>query len=225
MGAIIEINCETDFVARTQDFKEFAEAMVRQVAQETDVSEVPALLNLPFTEDKGMTIGERVTQLIAKLGENVVLRRFARMERDGSGLIEGYVHPGSRIGVIVLVSADSEDTASSDLFRELVHDLALQVAASAPRYIAPEDVPDSVAEAEEAKYRAQLTEEKKPDHIKERIVSGRLDKWYEEACLLRQPFVKDGALSIADLMSQKIAELGAPITINQFVRYELGIGD
>lgn len=225
LGAIVEVNCETDFVARTEDFQAFVEAIVRQVARDADVSDVSALLNRPYIEDPSLSTGERLTQLIAKLGENMVLRRFARVERDGNGLIEGYVHPGNRIGVMVLLSAGSEEAAASNAFQELVHDLALQVAAAAPEYISPDDIPDSVVEANRARYWAQHAEENKPDHIKERIVSGKLNKWYEETCLLRQPFVKDDSLIMGDLITRKSKELGAPLSIAQFVRYELGAGE
>lgn len=223
VGAIVEVNCETDFVARTEDFQAFVNALVKHVAQEADVPDVPTLLNRPFIENQSITVGERLTQLVAKLGENMVLRQFARIERDGSGLIEGYVHLGSRIGVIVHVSVDRDDVAGSPAFRELAHDMALQVAAAAPQYISTDDVPASVVEAERAKYQAQAAEDKKPDHIKERIVSGRLGKWYEQVCLLRQPFVKDGDLSVGDLIAQKSKELDAPLTVKQFVRYELEV--
>jgi elongation factor Ts len=225
LGAIVEVNCETDFVARTEDFQAFVGAMVKQVTQEGDVAEVPALLKRPFIEDQSVTVGEHLSQLVAKLGENMVLRRFARLERDGNGLIEGYVHLGSRIGVLVEVAVGREDAARNATFRELVHDLALQIAAAAPQYISPDDVPDPVVEAERAKYRAQADEEEKPDHIKERIISGKLDKWYEEVCLLRQPFVKDGDQSISALLAQKSKELGAPLGVERFVRYELGEGE
>ena len=222
LGAIVEVNCETDFVARTADFQAFVDAIVRQVAQDPGLSGVPALLNQPFIADESVTVGECLNQLIAKLGENIVLRRFTRVERGVSGLIEGYLHHGSRIGVIVSVSTDSTAAAGSDGFRELIHDLALQIAAAAPHYVSPEDVPDLVLEAEEAKYWAMVAEEQKPDHIKERIVSGRLDKWYKETCLLRQPFVKDESLNVSDLLAQKSSELATPLSIDQFVRYELG---
>ncbi len=224
LGTIVEVNCETDFVARTEEFQALVAAIARQVGQQRNVSEVAALLNLPFIEDQSITVGERLTQLIAKLGENMVLRRFARVERDGNGLIEGYVHPGSRIGVLVHMSANSKDVASSAAFGELVHDLALQVAAAAPQYISPDDVPDSVVEAEKAKYLAQAAEGNKPDHIKERIVAGKLNKWYEETCLLRQLFIKDDSLSVGDLITQKSKELSVPLTVEQFVRYELESG-
>jgi elongation factor Ts len=221
LGVIVEVNCETDFVARTADFQTFVGAVVRQVAQDPGLSGVPTLLDQPFIEDESVTVGEGLTQLIAKLGENIVLRRFTCVERDVSGLIEGYLHLGSRIGVIVSVSADSA-AAGSGGFRELVHDLALQIAAAAPHYVSPEDVPDLVLEAEKAKYWAMVADEQKPDHIKERIVSGRLDKWYKETCLLRQPFVKEESMNVSDLLAQKSSELGTPLSIDQFVRYELG---
>lgn len=224
LGTIVEMNCETDFVARTEEFQALAAALVNQVAQEADIPDVATLLNHPYIEDQNITVGERLTQLIAKLGENMVLSRFARIERDGNGLIEGYVHPGSRIGVLVHMSTDSEDVAGSASFGELIHDIALQVAAAAPQYISPDDVSDSVIEAEKAKYLAEAAEGNKPDHIKERIVTGKLNKWYEETCLLRQLFIKDDSISVGDLITQKSKDLSTPLTVEQVVRYELESG-
>jgi elongation factor Ts len=222
MGTIVEVNCETDFVARTDDFKALVGAIARQVAGEAEVMEVSALLNRPYIDDQSVTLSERLTQLVAKLGENMVVRRFDRVQRDGSGLVEGYLHLGSRIGVILHMSTENNEVADSAAFQNLIHDLALQIAASAPRYISSDDVPASTVEAEEAKYWAQLENENKPDHIKERIVTGRLGKWYEQICLMRQPFVKDDSVTISDLITQKSKELDAPLVVDQFVRYELG---
>lgn len=226
VGIVVEVNCETDFVARTEDFQAFVQAVVRQVAGEDDVlADVPTMLTRPFIDDTSITVGERLTQLIAKMGENIVLRRFARMERDGDGWIGGYTHPGNRIGVVIQVSTSSGDVATSATFRELVHDLALQVAAAAPKYLSPEDIPAETVEAERAIFQAQVAEDKKPDHIKERIVEGRLGKWFEEICLLRQPFVKDGSVEIQDLISHKGKEWNTSIAVERFIRYELGMVD
>jgi elongation factor Ts len=225
LGVVVEVNCETDFVARTEDFQTFVNAIVSQVWEETNVSDVPTLLTRPYVLDKSMTVGDRLTQLIAKLGENMRVRRFERLQRDGHGWIEGYTHPGSRIGVILHASAGSEDVAESVAFRELVHDLALQVAAAAPQYVAPSDIPAARLEAERAAYQAQFADEKKPEHIKERIVTGKLGKWYEAICLLRQPFIKDDSTRIEDLINQKSKQWGAPIAVERFVRYELETGD
>jgi len=221
LGVIVEVNCETDFVARTDGFQQFVQDIAKQVAQETDVHDVPALLDRPFVGDKNTTVGEQLKQVIAKLGENMVLRRFARVERDESGLIEGYVHLGSRIGTLVYVATGSDDAAQSVAFQDLAHDLALQVAAAAPQYISADDIPQSVVEAERAEYQAQIAEEKKPDHIKERIIEGKLGKWYEQVCLLQQPFIKDNDLTIGDLIERQSKELGVPLSIKRFVRYEL----
>jgi elongation factor Ts len=225
IGAIVEVDCETDFVAATDDFKGFVAAMVKQVAHEVGVADVPALLARPFAGDKSATVGESLTLLIAKLGENMRLSRFARVERTGPGLIEGYTHPGSRIGVVVHVSADSEATAGSSAFRSLVHDLALQIAAAAPHYVSAADVPPAVLEAERSKYLAQVADENKPDAITERIVSGKLDNWHEQICLLKQPFIKDDSLKVGDLVTQKSQELNTSLTIEQFIRYELGASE
>jgi len=224
LGTIVEVNCETDFVARTQEFQSLVAAIARQVTQETDASDVATLLNRPYIEDQDITVGDHLTQLIAKLGENMVISRFARVERDGNGLIEGYVHPGSRLGVLIYMSTDSEAVAGSAAFSELVHDLALQVAAAVPQYISPDDVPVSIVEAEKAKYAAEAAEGNKPEHIQERIVTGKLNKWYEEICLLRQLFIKDDSLSVGDLITQKSKQLNTHLTIKQFVRYEIQSG-
>jgi len=224
LGTIVEVNCETDFVARTEEFQALVAAIARQVTQETDAPDVATLLNRPYIEDQAITVGERLTQLIAKLGENMVLNRFARVEREGNGLIEGYVHPGSRLGVLIYMSTDSEEVTSSVAFSELVHDLALQVAAAIPKYISPDDVPESIVKAEKAKYVTQAAEGNKPEHIQERIVTGKINKWYEEICLLRQLFIKDDSLSVGDLITQKSKELNTPLTVKQFIRYELESG-
>jgi elongation factor Ts len=125
----------------------------------------------------------------------------------------------------VHVSAGGEAAARSAAFRSLVHDLALQIAAAAPHYVAAADIPPAVLEAERSKYQAQVADENKPDAIKERIVSGKLDKWYEQVCLLKQPFVKDDSLKVGDLMARKSQELNTTLTIEQFIRFELGVSE
>jgi len=224
-GTIVEVNCETDFVARTDGFQKFVRTIAEQVAQDASVQDVPALLSCPFIEDKSSTVSQRLTQIVAELGENIVLRRFARVEREEDGWVEGYIHPGSRLGVILHVSAGSKEVATGAAFRELVHDLALQVAAAAPRCISPDEIPTADVEAERAILQAQIADDKKPDHIKERIVSGRLEKWYAQVCLLHQPFVKDGSVKVGDLVRQKSQQWDTPLAVERFVRYQVGEDD
>ena len=226
VGVMVEVNCETDFVARTEDFQQLANLVLKQVADNPQVADLPSLLALPCADDSRMTLGERLTQVIAKVGENIVVRRFARVTRNDAGWVEGYLHPGNRIGVILhLSAAGNRELAGSAPFRELAHDLALQVAAAAPEYISSADIPAAVLQAEKAKYQAQIADEKKPDHIKERIITGKLDKWYEQVCLLQQPFIKDDTVRIGALIEQKGQQWNTPVSVAGFVRYELGSGE
>jgi elongation factor Ts len=223
-GVVVEVNCETDFVARTEDFRAFVDTIVEQVVAEADVADVPALLVRPFLGDPSITVEEKLTQVVSSIGENIVLRRFDRVKRSGPGLVEGYTHLGSRIGVAVVATVGDAGVAMTEGFRTLVHDIALQVAAAAPQYLVPDDIPAAEVEAEKAIYKAQIAEDKKPDHIKERIVDGKLGKWYEQVCLMNQVFIKDSGLTIEQLLAQKGKELGSSIKIEKFIRFELGEG-
>lgn len=220
LGVLVEVNCETDFVARTEDFQAFVAALVKQVANQAEAINVETLLASPFIDDSSKTVAEKLTETIAKLGENMVIRRVARFELPaGGGMLDSYIHTGGRVGVLVDVAGGS---ASDGKFAGLVHDVALQIAAASPRYVSVADVPAEAIEAEKEVYRAQLVEDKKPDNIKERIIEGKLKKWYEEVALVEQPFVKDNDLTIAKLLEKVGKELGGEIKVRRFARFELG---
>ena len=138
------------------------------------------------------------------------------------GIVEAYGHPGSRVGVLVEVNCETDFVARTEQFRSLAHDMALHVAAMSPLYMTPEDVPAAELEQKKAAYRQQALQEGKPEKIVERIVEGRLKKFYAETCLMEQPFVRDDSVLIKDLVKQKIAELKENIVIRRFARYELG---
>lgn len=225
LGIAVEVNCETDFVARTEDFQQFAQAVVKQISQDSDVRDAAGLLAQPSVEDTRQTVGEWLTQRVAKLGENIMVRRFERIQRQGAGWIEGYTHPGSRIGVILYLAAGNPEVGAGAPFRELAHNLALQVAAAAPLYVSPGDIPQATLDEKQALYRGQLADDGKPDHIKERIITGKLDKWYEQVCLVRQPYIKDDTLKVGDLINQKSRQWDTPVKVERFIRYELGMGE
>jgi elongation factor Ts len=146
-----------------------------------------------------------------------------REEREADeGLVGAYVHAGSKVAALVEVNCETDFVAHTDEFQELAHDLAMQVVAAKPVYLRPEDVPAELLEAEKDIYRAQMQDSGKPDHILEKIVEGKLSKFYEETCLLEQPFIKEPAISVADLVRQKNALLGENIVVRRFVRYEIG---
>ncbi len=138
------------------------------------------------------------------------------------GLVEAYVHPGSRVGVMLELNCETDFVARTDDFGTLAHDLALHIAFAAPRYLTREDVPEEVVERERESYRTQALEEGKPERIVDRIVEGRLEKFYQQTCLMEQPFVKDEDRSVESLINDAIAKLGENVVLRRFVRYEVG---
>ena len=219
VGAMVEVNCETDFVARTDDFQAFSDAVLRQVLEQP-LENAEALLEAPFIDNPNLTVAQQLTETIAKLGENMKVRQVARFVLSDAGVIDSYIHIGGRVGVLVDVSCSQADNA---VLAELAHDLALQIAAASPSYVTEAEVPADQIEAEKSIYHAQIAEDKKPDNIKERIVEGKLKKWFAEVTLINQEFVKDSGLTISKLIDQKSKELGSPITIKRFARFELGV--
>ncbi len=215
VGAMIELNCETDFVARTDDFQKLAGALLRQVVAQP-IASAAALLEAPYIDNPANTVAQQLTETIAKLGENMKVARVARYELGESGIIDSYIHIGGRVGVLVEVSGGSADVA------EMVHDIALQIAAASPRFVTEHEISAEEIEAEKNIYRAQIAEDKKPDDIKERIVEGKLRKWFAEVTLVNQEFVKDNELTIAKLLQQKGKAVGRELSVKRFARFELG---
>lgn len=163
---------------------------------------------------------EKAVVYLREKGMAAAAKRASR-EAD-EGLIGSYVHAGSRVAALVEVNCETDFVARTDEFETLVHDLAMQVVAGKPLYLAPEDVPADVVESEKAIYRAQMADSGKPENILERIIEGKLTKFYEEVCLMEQPFIKDTAITVSELVQQQNARLGENIVVRRFVRFELG---
>jgi elongation factor Ts len=157
------------------------------------------------------------------LREKGIAAAAKRASRDArEGLIGSYIHAGSRVAALVELNCESDFVAHTDEFQALAHDLAMQVVAAKPLYLRPEDVPAEVLEQEKAIYRAQMQDSGKPDNILDRIVDGKLKKFYEEVSLLEQPFIKDTAITVGELVQQHNALLGENIVVRRFVRFEIG---
>lgn len=218
-AVMVEVNCETDFVARTEDFQTFAASLVRQMAEQPGLTNVEELLAAPYLDNPANSITQQLTEMIAKLGENLVVRRVARFDLNGDGMLDSYIHIGGRVGVVVEVAGGE---AGNSQFAALAHDLALQIAATAPRYVTETEIPAAETAAEKSIYRAQLADDPKSDHIKEKIIEGKLKKWHSEVTLLNQQFVKNPDLTIAQLLKQHSKALGREITARRFARFELG---
>ena len=163
---------------------------------------------------------EKAKEYLREKGLAIVAQKAGRETREG--IIGVYVHTGSRIAAMVEVNCETDFVARTKEFQELAHDLAMQVAALRPRYLSPEDIPAEEMEAQKELYRREFQGQNKPPHIVEKIVEGKMRQFYEEVCLLHQPFIKDGKLTIQDLINQAVARLGENITVRRFVRFELG---
>ncbi len=163
---------------------------------------------------------DKAVAYLREKGLAAAARKAGREARDG--LIELYAHGGGRVGVMVEVNCETDFVARTEQFRTFAHDLALHIAASSPRFMDAGDVPAEVLESETAIARNRARQEGKPEKIVDKIVAGRLEKFYQESCLLRQPFVKDESLTVADLLKQTIAAIGENVIIRRFTRWELG---
>ena len=163
---------------------------------------------------------EKAIVALRDSGIAAAAKRSSREAREG--LIGSYIHAGSKVGGLVEVNCESDFVAQTDEFQMLAHDLAMQVVAAKPSYVTRDDVPPDVLEREKADYRAQMKDSGKPDQILDRIVEGKLVKFYEEVCLMEQPFIKDTSFTISDLVQEKNALLGENIVVRRFVRFEVG---
>ncbi len=163
---------------------------------------------------------DRAITLLREQGLAAAAKKATRAARDG--LVEAYIHPGAKVASLVEVNCETDFVARTPDFKALAHDLAMQVAAARPLYVSMEDVPAQVVEAERKIYAAQLAEERKPDHVKASIIEGKLAKFYEQVCLLQQPFIKDQATRVGDLINQHIARLGENIVVRRFARFAIG---
>ena len=204
---MIELNCETDFVAKTEKFLDFAKVIAAAAAKgDTDLTASHA---------------QGLTEVVAATGENVKIRRAAYLPLTGTGLVEAYIHMGGKVGVLVEVGCGKPETVQTEAFKTLVHDLCLQAAAAAPRYLNETEVPAEEIESEKEVYRAQV--EGKPANIIEGILRGKLKKHFAEVCLIDQPFVKEPKMSVTDVVKAAEKATGDAITVKRFVRYQLGM--
>ncbi len=204
--AMVEVNCETDFAARNDSFKAFVETVARQ-ALETDgaLSEIMA---------------NDLIEKVASIGENLKIRRNVRYQLNGTGRLASYIHMGGKVGVVLEIGCEKAASVSAPAFEELAKDLTLHVAAAAPSYLTSADVPADVLEEERKIYAKQV--EGKPANIVDKIVDGKVNKFYSDVCLVAQPFVKEPKQSITELVQAVGKELADTLTIRRFTRYQLG---
>ncbi|MEM9080693.1 MAG: translation elongation factor Ts [Verrucomicrobiota bacterium] len=217
-GVLVEINCETDFVAKNDNFGAFVTELTATVAS-SDAADLDAALAVSHGDS---TIDEFVKAKVIELGENLQFSRFQRFTVEGSGAIASYIHLGGKVGVLLEVGTEKDDTTSADGFQDLVKDLTLHIAAASPAGLNRDDIPAELVEAEKDLFRKQMENSGKPPEILEKIIDGKLGKFYSEQCLVDQGFVKDPDTSISGLLEAKGKELGDTLTIRRFVRFAVG---
>ena len=205
-AALIEANCETDFVARTEDFKNLA-----RLALDEALAHGESAAN----SDK---VGRRIAELSGKIREKILVRRAKVVESDNAFFT--YVHSNNKLGVIVEMSTVKPDTLKNAVVETLGKNLAMQVAASNPICLSRQEVPAAMLEREKAIYRDEV--KGKPENILEKIVQGKLDKFYQSHCLLEQPFIKDDKMTVQELLADASKKIGDTVTLRCFVRFQLG---
>lgn len=208
--AVVELNCETDFVARTERFQTFAAALAEQAARE-GTPNAAALLARPKAGDAEHTVAQALAGEIATIGENMLLSRVALLDAEDGFQLGSYVHMGGKIGVAVKLSQHADE--------DTVKDVAMHIAAAEPRFVSRQHVPESVLAEEREVAKAQAEAMGKPSQVAEKIAEGKLVKFYEQACLLEQPFVKNPEQKVADMLRER-----GNVVVSAFVRFRLGEG-
>lgn len=217
-GILIEINCETDFVSRNENFSGFVNAIADALAASSAKTRDEALQ----VKVGDLTVEDFIKTKVIELGENMQLRKFERFDISGEGAVAQYIHMGGKVGVLLEVSAKEGSTAAKNEFKELVKDITLHIAAANPKGLGREDIAPEVVENEKSIFRVQLENEGKPAQIIEKIIEGKLSKFFAENTLLEQAFVKDPDTTIKKLVETSSKTLGDDVVITRYVRFGLG---
>lgn len=219
-SVLVEINCETDFVAKTEQFKTFVNDISNHAAQST-AADATALLAEKFYADSSKTVENKLQEAIATLGENMAVSRFARFPVSSETETVSYIHGGGKVGVLVeFATTKGKDAA----FQEFGRNVAMHIAAVMPQFVKPSEVPADLVAKEKEIAMAQMQASGKPANVLEKIAEGKINKFYEDTCLIKQSYVKDPGKTIDAYTAETSKAVGAPIVINRFARFVLGEG-
>ncbi len=227
---LVKLDCETDFVALTPDFKTFAHHLADLTLADGSLATVEKLATAVYPPTPHQTIHNAIQTLIGKLGENIKLGAVARCRAAESTAVHGYVHAGAidgygpdegRLGVLVELGLADKTAVADETSQAIAHELALHIAFASPKYVSVADVPADVVAEEQKRLWAEVAAADKPDAIKEKMVAGRLNKFYGQHCLLAQPFLKDDSLTVAAWVKAKSEEVGTAVSVTRFTRAEI----
>ena len=215
---LLEINCETDFVSKNENFQAFVNEVADALAAAGPADHAAALA-MPHA---GLSLEDYIKAKVIEVGENLQFRKYVRFVAAPGGVIGSYIHMGGKVGVLIELATTQAATATHEVFLELLKDLTLHIAACAPKGLSRADIPESVIENEKDIFRARLVAEGKPAAMIEKIIPGQLGKFFAESCFLEQGFVKDPDITVAALVEAKGKELGDTLSVTRFVRFGLG---
>lgn len=223
VAAIVEVNAETDFVAKNEVFQTYVKEVVEQ-ATDTAAADIEAFKAEPWALDTSMTVQDKLAAMIAKIGENMNIRRFEKIVSE-DGIVVSYIHAGGKIGVLVEAQTDN----NSDTVKEALKNVAMQIAALNPKYVSTDEVPEDYKEHEKEILMAQAKNDpknaNKPENIIEKMISGRLNKELKEVCLLEQEYVKaENKETVAKYLEMVSKEVGSTVALKRFIRFETGEG-
>lgn len=219
-GVMVEVNCETDFVARTEQFKDFVSEISAHVEKANPAPN--ALLTQSFFKNPEKTVEQVLSEAIARLGENMGINRYTRWAVNGNGILANYIHGEGKMGVMIELALGNAALESNEALRIIAKDLCMHIAAANPKFTSPEDVPADVVAKEKEIALAQMVSQNKPAAVLEKIAEGKVKKYFEETCFVKQAFVKDSGKTIEQLLADSSKALGGSISVVRFARWQLG---
>lgn len=219
-GVLVEVNCETDFVGRNDQFRAFASDVAKVIAQ-SKAGTVEELLSEKWP-GSAETVSQKIAEMIASIKENITVRRFAKYEAPANAAIGMYIHGGGKIGVMVELEAQSG--SKSPRLEEVGRDIAMHIAAAEPRFLSRNDVTQKDLDTEREIARDVAMKSGKPENIVEKMITGKMEKFYGEACLLEQPYIRDDKATVTQYLEKQGKEAGCKYAVTRFVRYKLGEG-
>lgn len=219
-GVIVEVNCETDFVGRTEAFRQFADDVAKVIAKSK--ANTVEELNAETWPGEPETVMQKTQAVIASIKENITIRRFARFVAPEGGALGTYIHAGGKIGVMAEIVA--QKGAKSDKLSELARDVAMHIAAAEPRFVHRDEVTQKDLDTEREIARDQAAKSGKPENIVEKMVTGKMEKFYGDTCLLEQPYIRNDKQTVGDFIKSQAKEHGCEYVATRFVRYKLGEG-
>ncbi len=222
-AVLVEVNCETDFVAATENFKNFVKSVAMHIAKANPES-ATSLLAQKYVADPSKTMDDFLKETIAKVGENITIRRFVRYPIGSGKQVKSYIHMGGKMGVMVEVLMANDAKASQEPFTTYISDLAMHIAATGPQFLKQEEIPADLIAKEKEIAMAQMATQNKPADVLEKIAMGKINKYFEENCLIKQKFIKDDKKTVEALTNEIGKAMGEALTITRFARLVLGEG-